>query len=293
MHRKILLVLAVSAMTGIAYAKTAPLVITYDHATLSQSVGGIAERAVGDPVELRVINTNLDCFDYNGSPKMLPPASAGLTAPKTEFSISLVQQRRSSGYTMKVTKKKNQPATCTGVALVEHEWTTDVETLGWEVAFSGAFAFDGLRDRAYFLEDANVGGVDGFIVNRDRDSESQTNQRPAVMIHLYNSGWKGKRGISWAPITFGFSVDDNSRYMLGTSAKFGEKLYVTAGGVVGKVKVLPVGLVEGGFTTEQNAISTLGTKSEVSWFLSLSYSMFGTGAKDQFAGVFGKTAPQP
>jgi hypothetical protein len=293
MHRKLLFALAGSALTGAAYAKTAPLVITYDHATKTQSVGGIAERAVGEPVELKVINTNLDCFDYNGAPKMVPASGAGLSAPRDQLTISLVQQRRSNGYTMKITKKLNPPAACAALPLEEWETSTDVETLGWEVSFSGAFAFDGLRDRAYFLEDANVGGVDGFIVNRDRDAESQTNQRPAVMIHLYNSGWDAKRSISWAPVTFGFSVDDNSRYMLGTSAKFGDKLYVTAGGVVGKVKVLPVGLVEGGFTTEQNAITTLGTKSEVSWFLSFSYSVLGTGAKDQFTGIFGKTAPQP
>jgi hypothetical protein len=294
MHRKLLLALVMSALTATAYAKTAPLVITYDHKSGAQSVGGIAEREVGEEVTLKVVNTNLTCFDYNGAPKFPEPAPAGGLVAKDQFSLTLYQQRRSTGYTMAITKKDPEPEACVEVykTLGNREWSTDVTTLGWEVAFSGAFTFDGLRDRAYSLDDATVGGVDGFTVARDRDAESQTNQRLALMIHLYNSSWDSRHSISWAPVTFGVSVDDNTRYLLGTSAKFGDKLYVTAGGIVGKIKSLPTGLAEGDFTTDQNAINTLGAKTEVSWFLGFSYGVFGTGAKDELGGLFGKTAPK-
>ena len=288
------LLAAVAAWVACPLASAAPkpLVITYDHQSGAQSTSGIAEASPGETVILRVINTDTSCFDYNGAPK--PPVVAG-AMDTSQFEITLVQQRKSSGYTMDVTQKKNPPANCAAVfaTLSPRSWSTDVDVLGWELSFSGAFTIDGLSDRAYFLEDGTSNEVPGFIVTRSEDAESETNQRLAFLIHLYNSRWERHRSVTWAPITFGMSIDDNTRYLVGTSLKIGDKLFVTAGGVIGKIKVLPTGLSEGDFTTDQNALGTLGTKSETSWFLALSYSFLGTNAKDQFSSLFPKAAPKP
>jgi hypothetical protein len=269
-----------------------PLVITYDQQSGAQTMSGIAEASPGESVILRVINTNTTCFDYNGAPK---PAVAAAAADTSQFEIPLSQQRKSSGYTMEVTKKSNPPATCGAVfsTLSERKWSTDVSVLGWELSFSGAFSIDGLSDRAYFLEDGTSNGTPGFVVTRSKDAESSTNQRLAFLIHLYNSRWEQHRSVTWAPITFGMSIDDNTRYLIGTSLKIGDKLFLTGGGVFGKIKVLPASLSEGEFTTDQNALGTLGTKSDRSWFIALSYSFLGTNAKDQFSSLFPKAAPKP
>lgn len=285
------LALGLVAHSSIAIA-AGPLAITYDHLSGSQSTSGIAELAPGEPVILRVINTDTRCFDYNGAPKPAEPAAAD---DFSQFEISLVQQRKSSGYTMAITKKKNAVAECEEIfkSLGDRQWSTDVDMLGWEVSFSGAFTVDGLSDRSYFLDEGASNGTPGFIVTRSPDAENDTNQRVAFLMHLYNSKWERSRSISWAPVTFGVSIDDKTRYLVGTSMKVGDKFYLTGGAVIGKVQGLPVGLSEGDFTTDQNALATPGTKSETSWFLAFSYSFLGTSSKDHFGSMFAKAAPKP
>lgn len=267
----------------------AALTITFDHQTLLQSASKIPELGPGEEVHLRVINTDSNCFNYNGGAKQHDPAEAAAT---DTVNITIYHARRTEAYTMTLTKKVGADDECQEVFkhLREQSWTFEVSTLGWELGFAGAFTVDGLVDQRYFVDQSVSPGV----IARDSDAENSTNQRLALMVHLYNSTWEKDASVSWSPIAFGVSIDDQTRYLVGTSVRFTDRLYLTGGVIVGKRKGLPVGLHVGDPVQDPNALSNLADKTDSSWFIAFSYSFLGTGVKDQLSKAFGKTSsPTP
>ncbi|MGH8176844.1 MAG: hypothetical protein ACREV5_11340 [Steroidobacter sp.] len=283
--------------------------MTLDHETHAQTQQGSLRLRPGDAITFVVTNTYKPCFYYNAVSVDDPPAKgdAFLAEIPDDAHFEFPRTTHDSGtavYEVSATLKDGSECAerAKQLGLKSHEWSVDVETLGWSIGLAGAFAIDKLTDPVFFLEPAANGAVQGFTVGRDSSAEDDTNQDLAIMIHLYNSGWNRARpnasllhtlldGVTWAPLSFGVGFKDNARYYLGTSLRFGDAGYLTLGKVFGKVDRLPSGMAVGDFTENGNALATLGARSDNAIFLSLSYKFLSTGLQGKLGGQFGAATP--
>jgi hypothetical protein len=278
--------------------------LVFDHASNSQTADDLLEFSPGDKVTFTVNNTIEKCFDYNGSAVIKdftqPPRGSLVELMPAPVTWKTTHQRNTTAYKVTVTKKKDAGDDCRNpkagdVPLMDRTWEVAVSTIGWTVGVSAAFTLDELTDPQYALEPATENGVDGFTIEEDRAARDDTNQGLAMFIHLSNSGWGRDWPVVWAPITFGVGFEDNSQYYLGTSAQFGDTFFLTLGRVFGDRARLPNGLAVGDFTTDANAISTLGTRSDDAWFLGFSYQFLSSGIENKLKKVVtgGAAAPSP
>jgi hypothetical protein len=290
--------LAATLILPLATAQAASVVIKLDHSTFAISIVGPTQLVPKDSIEIDVVNTDTSCFDYNDSASGAAPDRA-FTASNSVV-MHLTHQKGVTSYKVSVKLDPKAVGTETAdqakercnkvvLALKEHDWTIPVSTLGWTIGFSGGLVVDGLTDRKYFLENASG----QYIVRRDRDAQDKTNQRLALLLHLYNTSWFRDSDWQLVPLTVGIGVDDHTRYLVGTGVGFGEQWFVTGGAVFGKRATLPIGLSEGQNVSNQNAVTTLGQRTSASWFLSVSFAFAGSKTKDTISGLFGTATPKP
>lgn len=267
--------------------------LVFDQASGTQSATGVLEFSPGDTVTFVVHNTIPKCFDYNGVPVVKTTKSAAPVAPPSVKTVtwSTTHQRDVTAYTVSVTKKAASGDDCTSpkagdVSLVDRTWTVPVTTLGWTVGVSAAFTVDRLTDPQFSLKPTTANGTAGYLIEQDRGAQDATTEGLAIFLHLSNTAWS-RHPIAWAPISFGVGFKDNTRYFAGTSLQFGEPFFLTIGRVFGKQARLPNGLAVGGFTTNANAITTLGSRTSDAWFLAFSYQFLSTGLQTKLQGLFG------
>lgn len=282
------LLLAVSARPAFAQ-------IEVDQVSGVQSSSGLLEFGVGKKVTFTVKNTAIECFDYNAT-SVVTPTTGGVVPTAllalTSKSWTTVHQRGVTAYKVTVTKKTTpdtrcgNPITVADIQLQDREWTVPVATLGWTVGVSAAFTIDKLTDPQFALQSATVNGTEGFNVIEDRGARDDTTQGLAIFLHLSNTAWGSKYSVTWAPVSFGIGFNDNTRYYAGTSVQFGEQFFLTVGKVYGKVARLPNGVAIGDFTTNGNALATLGSRSDDAWYLGFSYQFLSTGLDSKLKGMF-------
>jgi hypothetical protein len=272
--------------------------VTVNHSTGTVSVKGLLELLPGEQITFTVIETKKACFLYNDVPVTREAQRAvGTEALRASDVVEWPDdhQRDVTKYRIEITSRPGADAeACKGLEPLTKE--ISVVTLGWEVGLAGAFTVDGLRSPEYFL--APQAGTDpqAYVVTRDRDAEDKYNNDLAIMIHLYNSASFRDSSIAWAPLTFGVGFGDTTRYMVGTSAKFGDAFFLTGGYLIGKVDRLPTGMDEGTVTTDPNAIKSGSQKTDGAWFVGFSYKFLSTGSEDRLKALFGsgkEAAPQP
>lgn len=261
------------------------LEINIDHRLGSVTLDGSTEIARGERVVINIYNSDRACFLYNAS-QASPPAPQGtrVKSPPTVV-MTTTHQRGTASYVIKIDKREGAGASCNGYA--PGPWTVNVVTVGWDLQFSAGLVVDGLTDRKYSLA---PGPADNFLVKEDSNARDRTNQRAGLYAHLVNTKVLRSSESAWVPITVGLGFDDKARYMVGTSWKFGEQWFVTAGVVAGKIASLPAGVTEGMATTDQNILGTLGQKSSTSWFISASFNFLGDKAKSALEGI---VTPKP
>ena len=214
----------------------------------------------------------------------------GKEAGTKKVTFKLIEIKHDPLYqSYRVTVKKNgEPES--------RSWVIPVFTHAWTLDFSGAFTFDRLINPVYYLEPGTqtdpIQNVpqNGFFVRRNTKAEDGVGLGAAAMVHLYHTKYLRflKKTFTWAPLAFGLGVGANTetRYYLGTSARVGDVLFLTAGAVFGKVDRLPANLAEGGFVAEANALATLPRRSKVALFLGISYAFAGKKAKEQLEQTF-------
>jgi hypothetical protein len=151
------------------------------------------------------------------------------------------------------------------------------EPQGIDFEVTGGFSVDSLTDSVYSLELREGRPEPHFQIVKDRNAEESLVPSVVIMAHLIRPRRIRLEGFNWAPISLGLGIGENSslRTFVGTSVHFGSRLFLTAGGVLGRTSRLPAGLKEGDVTTDPNALADLPRQNEVSWFLGLSYR-FGT-----------------
>jgi hypothetical protein len=258
----------------------------------------------GENVHIQVRNTNTSCFSFNTTVAPTQPAvPANAATVPMDQTIDFNVRYDGTPTTITIAAYPNPGAVgCPTLASRAPggdpgPWLIHVATDGWDLAFSGAFTTDKLTDPNYTLvpgtkPSPTAGGTptSGFIVTKNEGDQYRLGS--AAMVHLYHTDPDplGRAGITWAPISFGLGVGDAShvRYYVGSGVRFDKKLFLTAGAVFGSRKSLPAGLTNGAFTTDQNALSTMGSHTARAMFFSISYSFVGVGP-DAFKASF--TAP--
>jgi IPT/TIG domain len=228
--------------------------------------------------EIHIINTDPRCFTYNfgKAPETTETKKKGLRmmSPTTEVVLTHPHVDGVAAYQVVIGPRKDAPRRCPD--LPSGTWTIPVVPR-WNVAMTGAFSQDGLTSHRWYLEDGkstvNGTATDGFFVRRQQGASDQVNSSFAAMIHLFRRSNIGALRY-WAPISFGLGLKDqnNATFMAGTSFRIGQKFFLTAGVVSGKVDRLPNGIKENAFVTDSNAIATLGTRTRFAPFVAFSYS---------------------
>jgi hypothetical protein len=297
------------AVSGQAYGQ---VVVTIDHKTGVQNPEGLIQVAGGQLFVIRLLNTVPECFDYNFEGVLPPKAQASATErtvpqPLKEQNVdfNINHDPQFGSYKITITAKKLPAESqlkkqCTDLPQQGTTYTVSITTYGWTIGMAGAFTADKLTDSAFSLRAGkNTAGESGYFVERDKNAEDSVRLGAAAMIHLYhsdpnrfNSLGLSKIGLNWAPLSFGLGIENGSQahYFLGTSLKFGDQAFLTAGCVFGPRKRLPNGVHD--FTTDQNALSTLPTKNGSAFFVGISYTFISV-SKDIFQNAFKQKTPEP
>lgn len=294
--------------------------VTLDHETLTITPAGAIGLYPDEVLEIVITNTSRRCYTFNLTPVEEEEGARLESADvhRDTVSIPVVHDAGVVAYEVVVRKKPNLPAGLENRCdRQDHTFRVPVKTYEWRLGGAGAFTGDRLTDSVFYLEDG-VENPDappemqrqGFFVRQSMDAEDSYSLGAAAMVHLFHndpvrfdfkkrkesmpSGTPGAGLVHWAPVSFGLGVgeESNTRYYLGTSLRFGQKAFLTAGWVFGSRDRLPDGLDVGGFTTEANALGSLGSKTSSAVFIGLSFDFLNVGASS-FMGPFQTAKPEP
>lgn len=278
------------------------IVIEINHSTGGVVYSDVLEAAKGDKISFVVIETKKSCYSYNLKQFELPQARMLLDDQEENpdtVTFSQPHDGRTTDYRISIQKRDPSDTDCNNP---NFERDFRFETIGWNLSFSGAVTLDELVNPVFFLEpgsqaDGMTGQTDGFFVRRNMGAEDERSVGFAVMAHLFHSNRLMDRfgfDLKWAPLTFGFGTAENSdsQLYLGTSLKFGERLYLTGGKVWGSVDRLPSNLEIGAFTEDANVLSSLGSRNKSEYFLGFSYQ-FGNVDLSRFTSSFTTEIPDP
>jgi len=290
------------------------MIVTIDHKTGVQNPVGLIQVAAGQEFVIRILNTVPECFDYNFEgvlpPKAMAERAAKAALPKPEplqeqnVDFNVTHDPQFGSYKITITAKdlpkdSKLKEQCEALQQKQNTFIVTVTTYAWTVGLAGAFTADKLTDPVFSLRAGKQGDQDGYFVERNKSAEDSFRLGAAAMIHLYHSDpnrFNGlglsKIGLNWAPLSFGLGIDNGSQvhYFLGTSLKFGDQAFLTAGWVFGPRKRLPDGVHD--FTTDQNALSSLPTKTSSAFFVGISYTFISV-SKDTFQNAFKQKTPEP
>lgn len=272
-------------LTPFTWAQAASLSVTINHRQGVQNPVAQFELKEGETLQVEVTNTNLDCFEFNqrssSDQRDAALAAGDLTPDNVQWDI--IHDGDTSKYIVEAKKRPDPSESCGEVfkLLSERTWEIQVATYGWSVGFGGAFTIDKLTNPVFSLTpgsrtDASGNAEQGFLVTVDDEAGDDYRLGAAATVHLFHSDpeFLGRAGVAWVPLSFGLGVGESSRarYFVGTGVRFDTRLFLSIGRVFGSVERLPNGLRSGSFTTSENALSTLGSRTDDAWFVSLSYN---------------------
>jgi hypothetical protein len=224
-----------------------------------------------DSLRVTIRDTNTECFTYNGTGVSAETREANQT---DVYSFLLRNDESYRGFEIVVAPKVPLPAGCTGVGepggLSRTRWVIPILS-PWRIAMAGAVTFDKLTDPKYFLEPGKQtsGGqsIDGYFIRRNGDEEDVVRTSAGAVAHIYYASFP----IEFA---FGVSLAENPTYLVGAGLRLGNQAHVIAGAAIGPRAILPSHLTEGSFVTDANAISTLGSRTDVELFVGISLAFF-------------------
>jgi hypothetical protein len=293
LHVVWLLSLCIAGCLAIAEARmeAATSTVMLDHRDGSVTPFQTLELSKGDSVSVTVVHTDTTCFSYPISAQVADTGRSGDEDTSTK-KLSITHDGKASSYQVTVSKRAGVTDACGG--LPDRTWTLPVFTHGWTLGFAGGFTVDSLIDRSYVLEAGTQNGVQGYFVGRNKGAEDSAVLGVAALVHLYHTDWAvSNRDIGFVPISFGLGIGATAetRYFFGTGLRFSDQVFLTFGGVFGAAKRSPSGLPEGAFTTNANALATLGSEKGAGGFVALSYAFLGSGAKARLQTPFTSTSP--
>lgn len=282
--------LFVACLALVCQALAAEQTVTINHLTGLSTPSGVIKLKRDELLTVQIVATKIACFQFNEKTVEPPPPTGARTpsagAPPPEVvTMSIIHDGLPHNY---IIEASFRPGVTSCDLLAPKSWTITAQTDNWTLAFAGGFTGDRLTDPVFSLDpgkDPADSSKSGFFIRRFRTQQSFMTLGAAAMVHLYHSDpnaltVRHLRKINWVPISFGLGVNNQSdtRYFLGTGIRFDTKLFLVGGVVVGSVARLPNGLSEDGFTTNANALSTLGKQTTAQFFLALSYAFIETGS---------------
>jgi hypothetical protein len=302
-----------SIMGGVVASTATPPDVIISHVGGGQVPGGTIHKQRGERVRVEIQDTETDCYSFNFR---VVEETREEAASDTEFDFNETVPFEVTfwGEPLEIEIEAiriNDDAACNrggerkaGGALPP--WKVRVTTDGWDIFFSGAFTADKLNNPVFTLvpEDRDLDNdpnhtkeTSGFVVTEREDREDSFRLAAAAMVHVIhtNPNRLSAFDINWVPLSFGLGVGDNSqaRYFLGTGIRFGEKFFLTAGGVIGPVTRLPNKVSLGDFTTDAAVLNDpLPTRNKTAFFIGVSYSFAGVGPS-AFTGPFAPVKPAP
>ncbi len=112
-----------------------------------------------------------------------------------------------------------------------------------------------------------------------------------AMLHVTDPAWNFNRSSTLSPAfggTFGLAYNNNSsdlNYLIGVSLIWQNQLFVTLGGNIGKVDVLPRGLKDGDVIPVGESIDPMDSRNEAAFFFSVSWAFLGDGVEGRLKGL--------
>ena len=168
-----------------------------------------------------------------------------------------------------------KPLTATALTLITPE-----KERGWHYALAGGFSVSWLTDQEFEI----TGADDMRAFNRVKSAEDDQSLGLVAFIHLQNDDlfrskprWN-KVFRYWAPLSFGVGTDSSDLdFFLGTSFRFREVAYVTAGYHWGQRDGRPKGQPLGAAPINDNVLTNLSSRTDGGFFLSASYKFLDFG----------------
>jgi hypothetical protein len=286
---------AACASVDVSKVKTVDYTISHRHTGAGETPA--ISVAHGDKIVFHITDTDDSCFQFN-TKAFDEPRDKGQEAARQKLTQvdlpPVTHDEATTRYEITVSKT---PTCKDADGLQEVVWKIPVREL-WNLSYAGGVARHDLVDPRFFLKagtkdsDANpiTPEVAGFTVSRNSSADDDFKMEGAALSHLYLSS--SIRGVSWAPLSFGVSID-NARpsYLVGTSLRFGSKAFLTVGRIFGTRQRLPTALAIGDFITDANALADLPTRAAESWFVGISYSFLSNGVADLFRSRVGVPSP--
>ena len=293
-----------AAVAGPGDGTSAAVEVVIDHEAGTRSPAGTLSLREGQRVRITVVRTRIDCFNLGQREERVSGGAADQafdTVRRDSVSWVFDHDPSVATYIVEAKLKPDADPGCKRL-MSEQNWPISVKTLGWSLAFAGAFVGDDLTDPVFFLEpgkNPSDSTQQGFLVRAKPEAEDEYELGTAAMIHLVHTDPERGRirslgDTKWAPVSFGLGINQGSdvRYLLGTSLQFGDQLYLSVGKVFGSRERLPDALLgPSAFTADSNALANLPTHTSDGWFLGVSYSFLGTSARSAFSQKFTTTPP--
>lgn len=278
------LVLVMGSLMGVA-----GVTVTFNHeakAPVLQSV----KLAHGESFDVVIKNTVPDKFNYEiaGIVKASDDVSSQAADSFESYTLTHQHDQQFGGYYVNITKVDPSLEVKVGSSeLTNAQFIIAVETVSWELEFTGGFTFSNVTDRVYAIKTMTDDSGQSHTVIQDHDAEDDQRLGVAAFINVYN-----ERSPSWA-LTFGLGVNDSSdtTYYLGPTYRFSDKASVTLGYTVGSVESLPPGVDVDSTVMDPTILNNLGSKNEGGWFGAFSYKFLGN--KNAFQKPFAGDSTTP
>jgi len=151
---------------------------------------------------------------------------------------------------------------------------------GWYYSLAGGFSVSWLTDQEFEI----TGPDDMRLFDRSRSSEDDQSLGLVAYVHVQNDDIckdspKCNRFFRhWTPLSFGVGTDSSELdFYLGTSFRFRDVAYLTAGYNWGQRDGRPQGQLLGATPINDNVLSNLNSRTDGNFFLSVSYKFLDFG----------------
>ena len=189
--------------------------------------------------------------------------------PLADTTLNIPHNKEYGGYIVNIIPRNDSSALqCVGgEGLQDRTIVIVTPSPVWRLALSGGFTGRALRDNKYgsraSAEDPNT-----RIIVKDDEARDIADLGLASFAHIYHTR------LPWLAGVFGIGIETNTNtsYYIGGGYRFGDKMSLFGGGVLGAISRLPVGMKENDPIVNESILNDLPKKVGVGWFIGLSYS---------------------
>ena len=226
----------------------------------------------------------------SGTPDVTPTPTEELDASNSVMNLRITHDDSFAGYFVDVsTKEGEQPCKVAGDALEPKRlqiYTPEPES--WNVSFSAGLTMNGLINPVYAIQPHPTMSDSKQVVERN-DRRDVGNLDVAAFVTTYHEDYYPGWGLSCG-LGLGLQGTTAKKYYFGLAKRFNRTTTIIFGGVFGPVKRLPAAVsLDEPVDVSKIDLTSLPTKTEMSWFFSFSYSIgsVGTTLRQMIAGWAG------